>query len=1052
MGTPCTIWGDLNVTLIERTPRYDYDASKNQPEPNDIVTFHGHIINWSGTTVSPEYVWKIDGVPVEEGAISNLAPIEERILVLEWVWTDGDHFVSLTVDPQNLIAESSEENNLVEDRVNALITGFWVEQSLYDYFHQYQHELGIGSNSWQDWIQRQMARQNELYQQAVWSIAPQGVLDRVRIDKIVVVPDGALPLNGGLPSNHPDTSDKTVDLMWGFPATLLNGSFYSNHTAVDDNNPFYIEKSLIHELGHARYLIDCYGFDVHNTASHHSVQIWEGDTYVAGSDYMPFLAWGEVLYYNQSGGVMTGPYGFNWSPYEAAALNLIAGQRAVCGNYNAPCNIGVFLQDLPQNNHVRFIDTEGKPWAGAGVRIYQTQSGPDWYGKTIDNNWDQQYATDLDGYIHLPRNPFNPGGNIIHTCGQANGVMILRIAFGNQIWYRFMEVSEFNMQYWLGNFENANYTIELDGLNYEDTTPPTVPAQLSIQKITSNQITLTWEPSTDNVIVLGYNIYRDDVLIGSSDTTSFEDNTVVNCSSYYYTVTAYDAFNESEPSDPCQAAVPGPAQDSDFNNDQQINLIDMNVLCKHWLGTGCNITGDLNADAEVNLLDFIIFSADYLSLVDKEINWPMRQRDMHHTGRANYTVPASRLNDTFFDTILWQQPSPGSPGAGNFSSTSMVFYDNVGSTGEDVVVGGYHWPKGIQAMDRQSGTVLWYGNPQGGETIGQMTPAFSNDGKTIYVVNDATSHPLMAFATTTGPTNYRHNGGDAEPDRLQLCSPTIGPSGRIWLHQWNDRPYAGTDNTTSISQTWAAATVIYSCLNDPTLYQNSEQLLVVSGGRTDHIKAWDGQTGTELWSVSNGVNLPTDATATIDPANGNIYLPYGFDDIYVVGLNKDGQMLWANVAMSVYDWQLDINNPQRAISVGCLSNDGATYYFQTNSSSGDGALYAINTADGSVKWSYPTQSRGWEIHSSSPTVTRNGVIVVGNNKGNIYWAILDNGSSPVLLDSYTVALDGTAQAGATLSPDGLLYLPLRTTWTVGNGDGETPTGNIENVFTAFDLH
>ena len=226
---------------------------------------------------------------------------------------------------------------------------------------------------------------------------------------------------------------------------------------------------------------------------------------------------------------------------------------------------------------------------------------------------------------------------------------------------------------------------------------------------------------------------------------------------------------------------------------------------------------------------------------------------------------------------------------------------------------------------------------------------------------------------------------------------------------------------------------------------------MISGGRTNLIKAWHGQTGTELWSVNNEVNLPTDATATIDPDDGNIYLPCGFDEISIVGLSKDGQKLWANVAMPVYDWRPGINNPQRAMSAGCLSYDGTTYYFQTNSSSGEGALYAINTTDGAVKWSYPTHSRGWEIHSSSPIVTKNRVILVGNNEGDTYWAILDDGDSPVLLDSYTVAVDGTAQASATISSDGFLYLPIRTTWIVSNGDDQTPSDNVENVFTAFDI-
>ena len=94
------------------------------------------------------------------------------------------------------------------------------------------------------------------------------------------------------------------------------------------------------------------------------------------------------------------------SPYEAAALNRIAGLRATCGNYNAPCNIGAFLQDLPENNHILIVDKAGLPMPGADVLIYNaTGNGSDWYGKTIDNTPDQSYTADDDGYIICPETP-----------------------------------------------------------------------------------------------------------------------------------------------------------------------------------------------------------------------------------------------------------------------------------------------------------------------------------------------------------------------------------------------------------------------------------------------------------------------------------------------------------------------------------------------------------------------------------------------------------------------------------------------------------------------
>ena len=67
----------------------------------------------------------------------------------DWNWQLGDHQVELVVDPDNLLAEFSEQNNALADRTNGVVVGFWVEQSVYDYFQQNQRSLGIGSNSWE---------------------------------------------------------------------------------------------------------------------------------------------------------------------------------------------------------------------------------------------------------------------------------------------------------------------------------------------------------------------------------------------------------------------------------------------------------------------------------------------------------------------------------------------------------------------------------------------------------------------------------------------------------------------------------------------------------------------------------------------------------------------------------------------------------------------------------------------------------------------------------------------------------------------------------------
>ncbi|MEW6215298.1 MAG: S8 family serine peptidase, partial [Nitrospirota bacterium] len=79
-----------------------------------------------------------------------------------------------------------------------------------------------------------------------------------------------------------------------------------------------------------------------------------------------------------------------------------------------------------------------------------------------------------------------------------------------------------------------------------DTIPPSVPTGLTATAVSSTQIDLSWTASTDNVGVLGYNIYRNGEFLKSVTSTSASDKDLSPSTTYCYTVSAYDAAgNES---------------------------------------------------------------------------------------------------------------------------------------------------------------------------------------------------------------------------------------------------------------------------------------------------------------------------------------------------------------------------------------------------------------------------------------------------------------------------------------------------------------------------
>jgi chitodextrinase len=84
-----------------------------------------------------------------------------------------------------------------------------------------------------------------------------------------------------------------------------------------------------------------------------------------------------------------------------------------------------------------------------------------------------------------------------------------------------------------------------------DASPPSVPSSLTASASSATRVDLGWSPSTDNVGVAGYTIFRGNTQIGSSTTTSFSDATVLPQTAYTYTVSAFDAAgNHSGASQP----------------------------------------------------------------------------------------------------------------------------------------------------------------------------------------------------------------------------------------------------------------------------------------------------------------------------------------------------------------------------------------------------------------------------------------------------------------------------------------------------------------------
>ncbi|WP_281423175.1 carbohydrate binding domain-containing protein [Paenibacillus oenotherae] len=90
-----------------------------------------------------------------------------------------------------------------------------------------------------------------------------------------------------------------------------------------------------------------------------------------------------------------------------------------------------------------------------------------------------------------------------------------------------------------GDIEGT-YPFITDKAPVDDVTAPSVPTAITSSASSKTTISLSWTPSTDDVKVTGYEIYRNGTKVGTSASASYTDSGLTQLTSYTYTIKAYD--------------------------------------------------------------------------------------------------------------------------------------------------------------------------------------------------------------------------------------------------------------------------------------------------------------------------------------------------------------------------------------------------------------------------------------------------------------------------------------------------------------------------------
>ncbi len=486
---------DLDVGYISRSPRYQrYEvwytpentpylrpgSEDNQrwPAPGETVTFTAHFVN-KGTVASDpfDFVWRIDGADVLTGIHPGLAPGASDTANLAWEWAHtlegerllGEHTVAFVLDPENHITETYECNNVVEDRTDALSLVLALTPELYEALETpVRPEWPFSAEAW---LQKQFAALNAAFAASIYPSAPEGALERVRLEEIII-------------ASQPPPADFTVDGgFWMGNDDRYGNAYYHPETDVSG--------ALLHELGHQLGLIDLYNLDV-------ALEIPQ----VLDARGNPV----QMEYYPRFQGLMSnaGIYPIRFAEHSVLALNSNRGYRR--GYY------GEYLYDLPLTTTVQLFDNEGQPAPGVTLRFYQKDSGPNVLGSrhgVIDNVPEITVTTGVDGLAVLPN--FDVGEPITTNTGHTlrdnpfglidvvgrNAEFLVGLTHNDHEEYFWLDLTTFNLAAWRGE------TV----LTFPTHVPPLgAPAGVLPQgQQARGRVYLTWE---DNPDAVAYHVYQ----------------------------------------------------------------------------------------------------------------------------------------------------------------------------------------------------------------------------------------------------------------------------------------------------------------------------------------------------------------------------------------------------------------------------------------------------------------------------------------------------------------------------------------------------------------
>lgn len=215
------------------------------------------------------------------------------------------------------------------------------------------------------------------------------------------------------------------------------------------------------------------------------------------------------------------------------------------------------------------------------------------------------------------------------------------------------------------NVSHDSAPMTVSTLTASDTTPPTAPAHVTATAETAGTIHVAWSAGTDNVGVIGYQIFRDGVQVATSTNLTYDDYGLTASTTYHYTIRSVDAAMLPSPPSPEASATtdpaptPSPTPSSDEPPTPAVTDIQLTASAVSTTTCTTMLTATVTATGGLYSAD-VLFSVDGVDLPTATVVFDSNGNGYATLsgvdGTSNGTATATVVGTAYTDDAAWTAP------------------------------------------------------------------------------------------------------------------------------------------------------------------------------------------------------------------------------------------------------------------------------------------------------------------------------------------------------------------------------------------------------------